>query len=85
MKELVVDDHNDMMKKLMLVLFELNLYFQLNEMVVEHYENLLKFVFDLILVIVVEKLLNDLMIMLKSEIHIVVELLFDKLKPKILN
>jgi hypothetical protein len=84
-KELVVDDHNDMMKKLMLVLFELNLYFQLNEMVVEHYENLLKFVFDLILVIVVEKLLNDLMIMLKSEIHIVVELLFDKLKPKILN
>ncbi len=74
----VVDDHNDMMKKLMQELFVLNLDFQM----VEYYENLIKFVFDLILEIVVEVLLNDLLIMLKLKIHNVVEQLFDKLKNK---
>jgi hypothetical protein len=63
-KELVVVDHNDMMKKPMLEMFELNLYFLVNEMVVEHYENLIIFVLDLILVIIVEELWNDLMMML---------------------
>jgi hypothetical protein len=54
-----------MMKKRMRVLFELNLYFQVNEIMVERFENWLTFVFDLIRVMVVEELLNDLMIMLK--------------------
>jgi hypothetical protein len=61
----VVVDHNDMMKKLIQELFELNLYFQVIEMLREYYENLIKIVFDLILEIVVEELVNDLMIMLK--------------------
>ncbi len=60
-KELVVVDHNDMMKKLMQERFELNLYFQVNKMMVEYYENLIGFVLE----IVVEELLNDWMIMLK--------------------
>jgi hypothetical protein len=66
-KELLVVDHNDMMKKSMLEMFELNLYFLVNEMVVEYYENLITFVFDLILVIIVEELLNDLMMMLMQQ------------------
>jgi len=65
LEEKVVVDHNDMMKKLMQELFELNLYFQVIEMLREYYENLIKIVFDLILEIVVEELVNDLMIMLK--------------------
>jgi len=57
--------HNDMKKRLMLELFELNLYFQQNELMREYYEKLIKFVFDWILVTVVEVLLNDWMIVLK--------------------